>query len=171
MDELQRKGRISPDTRVEVARNSMVVIIPVGSGVRISSLTDLATPAIENIAIGDPSHSPAGIYAVECLKNAGIWEEVRGKLLNCLDVRAVLATVINGEAEAGIVYRTDARTSERVSIELEISPELHQPIAYQAAAITDGQEDESRRFIVFMRGSAGRKVLRELGFNPPVNRE
>ena len=64
---------------------------------------------MRRLALGDPEAVPAGIYARRWLEGRGLWERLRGRVVPTLDVRAALAAVESGAAEAGIVYRTDAR--------------------------------------------------------------
>ncbi|MCK6479653.1 MAG: molybdate ABC transporter substrate-binding protein [Planctomycetes bacterium] len=71
----------------------------------------LTAPGIRRIAVGDPEHVPAGRYARKGLEALGIWDACRDRLVPCESVRAALALVKRGEADAGIVYRTDALAS------------------------------------------------------------
>ena len=98
--------------------NSLVVIAADGVG-SIESLDDLAAGGF-SAAIGDPSLAPAGRFAQQALESAGVWDGVLDSLIFAVDVRAAMAAVESGNAEYGIVYRTDAVTSNSVSIVYEI---------------------------------------------------
>lgn len=164
---LAEEGLVDPAGVVEIARNSLVLIAKKGKGIRLDSLSALEETRISKIAVSDPSHSPAGIYAKEALTRAGLWERLEGKLLPGLDVRAALAYVANGEADIGIVYLTDARIVENVEVVFEIPAESHSPIIYQAAAVSGGDIDKARRFLEYLRSADALGVLERLGFKPP----
>ena len=167
MDEVQRAGCLAPGTRSEVAGNKLVLIVPAGAGISITSLGDLTSPAVERIAIADPSHAPVGMYAREALRAAAVWDQIAGKILPALDARAATAYVERGEADAGIVYQTDARVVPGVAVAFEVPAALQPPISFQAAAIYTADPLTAHRFLDFLRGPRGQRVLRRFGFEPP----
>ena len=167
MDEVQRAGCLIPETRSEVAGNKLVLIVPAGAGTPIASLSDLTSPTVERIAIADPSHAPVGMYAREALRAAAVWDQIEGKILPALDARAATAYVERGEAEVGIVYRTDARVVPGVEVVLEIPPALQPVISFQAAAIGTADPGGARQFLDFLLGPQGQQILRRFGFEPP----
>jgi molybdate transport system substrate-binding protein len=111
------------------------------------------------LALADPSHAPAGKYAQATLQNMGHWNE--GRIAAAADVRAALALVERGEADGGIIYRTDALSSKKVRIAAEL--ECPVPIEYIAVLI------DERAGALFDRLTAteGRRVFDGLGFLPP----
>ena len=167
MDEVQRAGFLAPGTRSQVAGNKLVVIVPAGTGTSITSLSDLTSPAVERIAIADPSHAPAGMYAREALRAAGVWNRIVDKILPALNARAASSYVERGEADAGIVNQTDARVVPGVDVAFEIPPALQPLISFQAAAIDTADPLTAHRFLDFLRGPRGQRVLRRFGFEPP----
>lgn len=66
------------------------------------------------LAVGDPEHVPAGIYAKEALQKLGAWDTLSPKLAPAEDVRGALALVERNEAPLGIVYGSDAVASKGV---------------------------------------------------------
>ena len=107
------------------------------------------------------------MYARESLEHAGIWDDVRVRLRPAMDVRAALAYVQKKEAEAGIVYRTDAGVVDGVKVIYEIPSDFHKPIVYQAAVVAGGNLEEAGTLLEFLRGPKGLKIFLENGFNPP----
>ena len=102
-----------------------------------SAMFDL--PALLNggrLAIGNPDHVPAGIYARQALEALGLWPDVQSQLAPAADVRAALALVARGEAPLGIVYATDAALVEGVHVAGTIPAALHEPIVYPVRART-----------------------------------
>ena len=104
-------GRIDAATRVDLLSNQLVVVVPSDRQGRVAAPEDLADPSIRRIALGDPEAVPAGVYARSYLRSAGIWESVAGKVVPASNVRAALRAVEAGTVDAGVVYRTDVRTS------------------------------------------------------------
>ena len=114
MDALDSKGLLLSATRRNLVGNSVVLIVPKGAS-GISSFEDLTNPAAKVIAIGEPKTVPAGEYAQEILTHLGIYDQLKSKLVLAKDVRQVLTHVETGNADAGIVYATDAKHSLKVS--------------------------------------------------------
>jgi len=99
------------------------------------------------------------------LLDLGLWETVRHRVLRAEQVRQVLLYVARGEADAGIVYLTDAETEPGVSV-LEILDEgLHPPIIYSGGLIRDAlRQEEARDFLAFLGGPEARSIWRRHGF-------
>lgn len=165
MDELGKKGLLVPGTRLTLLSNTLVVVIESGSAVKLESPRDLAAPVVRHIAIAEPSSVPAGIYAKQYLKSAGVWRAVIDKLVPVENVRAALAAVEAGNCEAGIVYRTDARVSKRVQVAFEVPPALGPRISYPVAVVaSSAQQEAAQRFVAFLRSDAARESFTARGF-------
>ena len=164
MDALEAKGLVLAGTRRNIATNEVVLIVPRDSKA-VSGFGDLRASHVRRIAIGEPGSVPAGRYAKEALTFLGLWDEVRPKLVYTQDVRQVLEFVASGDADAGIVYRTDAELTERVQA-VEVAPAgSHSPIAYPAAVLKESSNpDEAKRFVEFLAGPAAQAVLAKHGF-------
>jgi molybdate transport system substrate-binding protein len=136
------------------AHNSLVVVVAAGNPEHVASLADLAHV---RLVLADPS-VPAGRYAEQALESAGV--SVRPRSLE-LDVRSVLTKVTLGEADAGIVYATDARSAGRdvTAVPIPGSPTATYPIA---AVTEDGEA-----FVDYVTSAEGRAVLARYGFLPP----
>jgi molybdate transport system substrate-binding protein len=116
------------------------------------------------VALGDPQAVPAGIYARQWLEKRGLWERVRDRVVPTLDVRAALAAVESGNADAGIVYRTDAAISRRVRVVLEVPVEEAPRIVYPVALLAASHGAAARAFYEHLRSPAARAVFERLGF-------
>ena len=165
MDALAEKGLIDNSTNLQFLENKVVLIVPADSNSNISSFDDLKN--VEgNIAIGDPESVPAGQYAQEVLNNTGIWDDVESKLSLGTDVTAVLNQVAQGSAECGIVYATDAKSTDDVKVICE-APEdaLKTPVIYPVAAIKDAKDaDAAQKFLDFLQTKEAKDVFVEYGF-------
>ena len=165
MNALAEKGLIDNNTNLQFLENKVVLIVPADSNSNISSFDDLKN--VEgNIAIGDPESVPAGQYAQEVLNNTGIWDDVESKLSLGTDVTGVLNQVAQGSAECGIVYATDAKSTDDVKVICE-APEdaLKTPVIYPVAAIKDAKDaDAAQKFLDFLQTKEAKDVFVEYGF-------
>ena len=165
MDALVEEGIIDNDTNLQFLENKVVLIVPADSNSNISSFDDLKN--VEgNIAIGDPESVPAGQYAQEVLNNTGIWDDVESKLSLGTDVTAVLNQVAQGSADCGIVYATDAKSTDDVKVICE-APEdaLKTPVIYPVAAIKDTNDtDATKAFMDFLQTQEAKDVFVDYGF-------
>jgi molybdate transport system substrate-binding protein len=121
----------------------------------------LREPPGLRIAAGDPESVPAGRYARKALRDRGIWEEVRHRLVPCEDVRAALALVERGEADLGIVYATDAKASRRVRAEFHLAEGVAR---YPVVLIAEESEGPRKAFLDFLLSVRARAVFEEAGF-------
>lgn len=163
---LDRLGLLLSGTRKEFSGNALVLIVPAGSRGRASGFSDLASAAVERIAIGNPASVPAGRYADEVFRKTGLYSAVNRKLIFCEHVRQVMDYVARGEADAGIVFRTDALARlKELRIVATAAEENHSPVVYSIAAVrATKQEAVSREFISFVLSEEGRKIMRSHGF-------
>jgi molybdate transport system substrate-binding protein len=163
MNRLQNK--IVPATRCDLLTNVLVVIAHKDSAQNLSQLSDLTKPKITRIAIADPQGVPAGVYAKEVLVKAKLWDKIEPKIAPTENVRATLAVVEAGNADAGFVYKTDAMTSTKVRIALEIPAEFAPKIVYPAAIMAGSQhQDQAQRFLAFLKAEESSQIFRRLGF-------
>ena len=132
MDELDAEGLILGGSRVLLARNRLVVVVPADS-LKVPK----TMPPLGRIAVAEPRSVPLGRYTDEVMDHLGWKSEVDGRLLVAGDARAVLALVERGDADAGIVYASDALGSGRVRVVHRIPGEAHRPIRYEGAILSD----------------------------------
>src|SRR5580658_10050221 len=112
MDELAAQSLIDADSRHDLVGNALVLIAP-AQATTLHSFQDLTNPAVKNIALGEPSTVRAAMYAQQTLEHLGLFAAVQKKVVYAKDVRAVLTYVETGNADAGLVYQTDANTSKK----------------------------------------------------------
>ena len=165
MNALAEEDIVDNDTNLQFLENKVVLIVPADSDANISSFDDLAD-VDGNIAIGDPESVPAGQYAKEVLTNLGLWDGIESKLSLGTDVTAVLNQVAQGSADCGIVYATDAKSTDDVKVICE-APEdaLDTPVIYPVAAIKDTNDTEATQaFMDFLQSQEAKDVFVEYGF-------
>jgi molybdate transport system substrate-binding protein len=131
----------------------------------LSSFEDLTDENIERIAIGDPSNVPVGQYSEEIFSNLNIKDAIDSKLILANDVRTVLTWVESGEVDCGIVYATDAFTSEKVKIITEAPAGSHKEVTYPAAVVKSSQHaDSAKAFIDFLSTDEAKNIFEKYGF-------
>jgi molybdate transport system substrate-binding protein len=143
--------------------NRLVVVAPTDSEARVSLENLSEALGGRRLALGDPDHVPAGIYAKQALQAAELWEALEVQLAPAEDARAALRLVERGAAPFGIVYATDALAGD-VSVVGEIDPALHAQITYYLALPLE-PKPEAQAFAAFVTGGAAAEIAR-FGFVP-----
>lgn len=167
MDSLAAAGLIARETRKNLLGNSLVIITP-ADGPAISTARDLARPAIKHLSIGDPRAVPAGIYAKAWLEKAGLWAALEPRIVPAESVRTALAVVESGNAEAGVVYKTDAAISKKVKVVMEIPAADTPAIIYPAAVVKDTRNAAAaRKFLAHLTGKQAAETFTRFGFSTP----
>lgn len=160
MNALLQQNLADKHARFNLASGELVLIAPRDS--RLRGLSDARNA--RNFAIGGPG-VPAGNYARQALKWYRLDAATSPRLVYGKDVRGVLQLVASGNAEAGLVYRTDARSSRNVKIVSALSPRSHDAIRYPMALLTDAPNArEGREFVRFCKGAVAKSILRKYGF-------
>ncbi|OKH39159.1 molybdate ABC transporter substrate-binding protein [[Phormidium ambiguum] IAM M-71] len=165
MDVLQSKNLIVTDTRRNLLTNSLVLVVPSNSTLGLKSFRELTNPNVKKISMGEPRSVPAGQYAEEVFKNMGILERLRSKLVYGNSVRNVLGTVESGNANAGILYTTDARISSRVKQVATAPSNLHSPIIYPMAVIAASRHQQAAgTYAQFLASPQAQAIFKKYGF-------
>ncbi|WP_028324251.1 molybdate ABC transporter substrate-binding protein [Desulfatirhabdium butyrativorans] len=168
MDQLDQKGFIERSTRKNFVGNTVVLIKPASSGMDIRGFEDLLKPGVKMVAIGNPKTVPAGRYAQEVLISLKLWDSIPGKIVFTENVRQVLDYIAKNEADAGIVYATDAMVRAREVVVIARAPSgSHTPIVYPLALVAASTHaDAARDFIKVILSDEGMKTLQKYGFEP-----
>lgn len=165
MDGLEKKGLILKKTRKSRLSNSLVIVVAAEQGAPIRSPADLATDKVKRLALAEPKTVPAGIYAKQYLEKARLWPAVAAKVVPTENVRAALAAVEAGNAEAGIVYKTDAAISTKVRVACEIPEKEGPAIRYPMALVGESKQPEAaRKFLDHLGSGEAGKIFERFGF-------
>jgi molybdate transport system substrate-binding protein len=162
MDALEREGLVRAADRHDLLSNTLVVIVPAGSTAQVKAPVDLS--AFKTIALADPQAVPAGVYARAWLERLGLWTELAPHVVPTLHVRAALAAVESQNAEAGIVYRTDAASSRRARIAFEVPREQGPAIRYPVAPLARSTQETRGAFVAYLSSPDARAVFTRHGF-------
>jgi molybdate transport system substrate-binding protein len=163
IDAVAAEGRVKE--RTPLLGNALVLVVPRGAQSPPRSPSALSAEAITHVALAG-ERVPAGQYAEAALAHAGVLESLRagGRLARGEDARLTLAYVEAGEAEAGVVYATDARASAAVDVVYTFPPESHPPILYPLARLSD--DARARAFFTFAKSAEARALMARHGFVP-----
>jgi molybdate transport system substrate-binding protein len=165
MDRLEKRRRLAPGTRRSLLSNTLVVVVPSDSTLTLSRIEDLAGPQVRILALAEPQTVPAGIYAKQYLQSKKLWTRLIDRIVPTENVRACLSAVAGGNAEAGIVYKTDASISNKVKVAFEVSAAEGPRISYPVAVIAESTRlPAARKFLIYLESEAALAVLRRFGF-------
>ncbi len=165
MNGLDQKGLLVRASRKSRLSNALAVIVAADSGLRITSPSDLAGDGIKHLALADPRAVPAGIYARAWLEKHRLWTALERRVVPGDNVRAALAAVASGNAEAGIVFRTDAAISRKVRIALAIPASETPDISYSVALLKDSpRAREAALFLEYLNSRVASLVFEKFGF-------
>ena len=167
MDIVEKAGRVVPGTRTRLLTNELAVVVPHDARATIT-LTQILEGRVTRVAMGEPSSVPAGVYGRRWLEAQKAWDRISPKVVPFPTVRAVLSAVEAGRVDAGIVYRTDALTSNvRVIAQIAAKDHPYLDIVQPAAVIAGPEAAEGRRFLEFLKGPQARAVFTKRGFGLP----
>mgnify|MGYP001321920663 CR=1 FL=1 len=162
MDALDEKDLIVKETRKDIVKNTLVLVVAKDNDT-IKSFEDLEKA--KTIAMGEPESVPAGKYASEALTSLNLLDKVKSKLVYAKDVRQVLAYVESGDAEAGLVYQTDANISDKVKVAAVADESLHSSLVYPAAVVKDSKnQEQAKAFVDFLSSDKAAAVFEKHGF-------
>src|SRR5271155_2974624 len=171
---LESAGFAEPGTLYEYAVGRIVIWTPGDATVDVARLgwKTLLEPSVQKIAIANPEHAPYGRAAVSALQKAGMYEQVKAKLVYGENISQAAQFVQSGNAQAGIVAMSLAVSpGMKEGKRWEIPADLHPPIEQGAIVLTSAKNKEpARAFLEFVKGEAGRVTLARYGFTFPAPR-
>lgn len=164
MNTLDEKNLLLEDSRINLLQNNVVLITP-KAVTDITNFHDVTGDKINKIALGEPNSVPAGEYAEEVFTKLGIIDEVKSKSVYAKNVREVLTWIESGNADAGVVYETDAKSSDKITIVAQAPANSHKPVLYPVSIIKNSKNiDDSREFIDFLLSSEAKTIYEKYGF-------
>jgi len=163
VDDLEAKGLLLPGTRRNLLTNLLVLVAPEDS--KLAGFEDLTSAEVKLVALGDPATVPAGEYGQQTLKSLGLYDKIRSKIVLGKDVRQVLTYVETGNADAGLVYATDARISRKVRVITTAPASSHAPIVYPVAAVAGTRNAQAvGAFLAYLSSDTARAIFVKYGF-------
>ena len=172
-------GRIHADAQRTFAHNRLVIVLPADNPAGLTALDDLRQSGLKIVLAA--ADVPVGRYALDFLDRAeadsslgaGYKEAVLANVVSYeTNVRAVLSKVVLGEADAGIVYTSDAAVQSDQLQQIAIPDALNSIASYPIAPLADSQQTElAQQFVDFVLGPDGQTVLAAYGFAPASGEE
>ncbi len=163
MDALKEKGLIIQETSRNFLKNNVVLIAP--KDTFLTDFKDLTSDKVRHIGLGEPKSVPVGQYAEEVLTKLNILDKIKGKVVYGNDVKEVLTWVETGNVDAGIVYETDAKVSDKVKVIAAAPEDSHKPVNYPAAVIKSSKNAEAAKaFTEFLYSSDAKTIFEKYGF-------
>jgi molybdate transport system substrate-binding protein len=151
---------------VAFTRNALVVVVPASNPAHISDVRDLTRRGV-SVDVASAS-VPVGGYTQKVLARLGLAKQVNANVVSReTDVRSVLAKVALGQADAGFVYATDARTVAKKVNVIRIPASAQPDVTYAIAVVARSTHKSTARALVAkLRGKTGQALLARYGFLP-----
>lgn len=164
MNALKDENLIDADSVSNVLENKLVLIKGKDVDTSVTSFEDIANA--DMIAVGDPEVVPAGQYAKEALTNLGVWDSIQDKVTLAGNVTEVLSQVETGNASVGLVYATDAASSDKVEVIAECDNSLlASPVLYPVGRVSTTKHSKAAdKLIKFLKSEKALKVFKKYGF-------
>ena len=167
MDHVDTRRLLAPGTRIDLLRNTLVLIAPAASPVKLDIAPGFALAqalGAGKLAMANPDSVPAGKYGKRALESLGVWTSVEAQVARAENVRAALVLVARGEAPLGIVYNTDALAEHGVKVVGTFPASSHPPIVYPAAVLADSKSVPSVALLNALRSSQAHAIWEKYGF-------
>jgi molybdate transport system substrate-binding protein len=168
IERLVVRNLVASDSVVDLLSNQLVVVTPQGRPLPAPAPAGLTHPAVRRVALGDPAAVPAGVYARRWLERLDLWTSLEGRIVPSGSVRAALSAVETGNADAAVVYRSDALGRTSVTVSYVVPVEDAPAIIYPAAIVASSPAaDRARRYIDWLRGPDATAIFTAAGFALP----
>jgi molybdate transport system substrate-binding protein len=165
MDALADKDLIVTDTRKNLLVNKIVLIVPKDSTAGLTGFDDCLTDKVSLIAIGNPDSVPVGQYAKDVFTYLNGWDSILAKANLATDVKQVLAWTETGDVTCGVVYSTDAATSDKIKVVCEAPTGSHKAVIYPAALIkATTHQEAAKAFLDYLSTDAAKAIFTDNGF-------
>jgi molybdate transport system substrate-binding protein len=169
---LEAAGLAEPGTLREYAIGHVVIWAPADSEINVAKdgWKSLLDQRVKKIAIANPEHAPYGRAAVAAMKEAGLYEQLKEKLVYGENISQAAEFVQSGNAQVGIVALSLARSpAMKNGNKWEIPTDSYPPIKQAVVMLKSSKnKDTARNFLDFVGGPQGREILQRFGFSVPT---
>lgn len=162
VDDLVKDKKVNKQDTKQLLKNHLVII----SKDKLENMNALTSDQVQKIALGNPDLVPAGNYGKQALERANLYEKLKPKYVLAKDVRQVLTYVETENVEAGIVYTSDLKASDKIKNAITIEDKMHDEIIYPAAIVKDTKHmKEAKAFYDYLEAPESIKVFEDAGFD------
>jgi molybdate transport system substrate-binding protein len=166
VDELVKKGKITPGSRAIYARGVLALWIPKGKEAGVKNLQDLATSSIRSIAVATPSVAPYGKAAVEALQNSSLWTMLEPKVVYSTNINMAKQFAATGNADAA--FTAYSLVLNETGTVVRVDSNLYTPIDQALGLVQESKnKDLAKQFISFLVSNRGQEILRKFGYLIP----
>lgn len=165
MNALCEEGLMDEASVKDLLENKVVLIVPKQSACSLSSFEDVLSDEISMIGLGEPESVPVGQYAEEIFTSLGILDEVKAKANYGSDVRTVLTWVETSAVDCGVVYATDAMSTDQVTVVCEAPKGSCKQVIYPVGIVKDSKnKNVAADFVDFLQTQKVKELFRSYGF-------
>jgi len=161
-------GLADPQSLYIYALGQLVLWAPGGANLKLTEkgLSALTDPRVQKIAVANPEHAPYGRAAIAALQKAGLYAQLKPKLVFGENISQAAQFVQSGNAQVGIIALSLALSDSMKNGERWIVPTDYHPPLEQAAVLLNAGANKSKGagFLEFVRSGAGRAILARYGF-------
>lgn len=166
MTALDEQGLMDSASIIQLLENKVVLVVPADSTADITSFEDVATDKVTMVGLGEPGSVPVGQYSEEIYTTLNLLEQVKAKANYGSDVRTVLSWVETGEVDCGIVYATDAYTTNQVKIVAEAPQGSCKQVIYPAGIVKSTENAEAAaEFMAYLQEEETLALFESYGFS------
>ncbi|MDE3242315.1 MAG: molybdate ABC transporter substrate-binding protein [Nitrospirota bacterium] len=171
LERLEQRYYVLPGTRKAYAAVPLVLVVPESLADAHTSFEAFAHDPSKRLSVADPQRTELGLRTEAFLQGIGVVDALKGRLDEAHDARGVIDHVLNGEADAGIVFGSDAvRERERVRVVATSTEETHRPIVYwMAMERFCPNRALCEAFLDFTQSQEAQAILTRLGYGSPAN--
>ncbi len=165
MTALDEQGLMDSESIVQLLENKVVLVVPADSAADITGFEDVATDKVTMVGLGEPGSVPVGQYSEEIYTTLNLLDQVKTKANYGSDVRTVLSWVETGEVDCGIVYATDAYTTDKVKIVAEAPEGSCKQVIYPAGVVKSTENAEAAAaFMAYLQEEEILALFESYGF-------
>lgn len=165
IDDLQGKGFIRKETRLDLLSSCLVLIVNKESPLVIKRIEDLLQPKVGRIALGDGSKVASGSYSRDYLERKKLWAPLEPRFVITSNARATLSAVEADRVGVGFVYKADAMISHGIRVAYEIPESEIPPIHFFASVTThSAHATEAQALLDYLSQPESLTVFKRYGF-------
>jgi molybdate transport system substrate-binding protein len=165
VQELDRKGLLVSGSRAPYANGVLALWLP-SSAIPVNRIEDLVLPQVRVIAVAKPELAPYGAATIEALRQAGILDKVKAKIVYADNINMAKQYGASGNADA-VFTAWSLVLKERGKV-MPIDEKLHRPITQELGIIAASEHKSGAvEFTGFILHGEGRSILSQFGYNPP----
>jgi molybdate transport system substrate-binding protein len=162
MQQLVSGGQVTADP-IDFASNRLTIVVKPGNPKNVKSLADLPSLGVVSLCVATV---PCGKYAAQALSQDGVTIP-HDKITQGADVKATVSAVSTGDADAGVVYVTDAKSARKTVQTVKIPASLNVLAMYPIAPLASTQNRSlANAWVKYVTSAAGQKTLKSFGFLP-----